>query len=156
MKERFCLMDAGLWINAPYLAFLGDNRDIDLMIAPDYGARNMFETLTLARDYAADVKKPFPEIDDKILKERDWPKDCYVFEGKEKEPTIVYMPLFNRRNCKDAEEVKAKMDQFSTFQFPYNKEKIESLLETVNANVKNNKGTLLKEINKVGHRREKK
>ncbi|KAE8283585.1 hypothetical protein D5F01_LYC18988 [Larimichthys crocea] len=155
MKERFCLMDAGLWINAPYLAFLGDKRDIDLTIAPDYSAGNMFETLTLARDYAAEVKKPFPEIDNKILKERDWPKDCYVFEGKE-EPTIVYMPLFNRRNCKDAEEVKAKMDKFSTFQRPYNKEKIESLLEIVKVNVKNNKGTLLKEINKAVRRKEKK
>ena len=58
------------------------------------------QTLTLARDYAAAVNKPFPEIDEKILEERDWPKDCYVFEGKEKEPTIVYMPLFNRNNCK--------------------------------------------------------
>ncbi|KAE8283591.1 hypothetical protein D5F01_LYC18994 [Larimichthys crocea] len=154
-NERFHLMDAGLLMNVPYPAFLGDKRDIDLIIAPDYSAGKAFETLTLARDYAAEVKKPFPEIDDKILKERDWPKDCYVFEGKE-EPTIVYMPLFNRRNCKDAEEVKAKMDEFSTFQRPYNKEQIESLLKIVKANVKNNKGTLLKEINKAVRRREKK
>ncbi|KAE8283572.1 hypothetical protein D5F01_LYC18975 [Larimichthys crocea] len=154
-NERFHLMDAGLLMNVPYPAFLGDKRDIDLIIAPDYSAGKAFETLTLARDYAAEVKKPFPEIDNKILKERDWPKDCYVFEGKE-EPTIVYMPLFNRRNCKDAEEVKAKMDEFSTFQRPYNKEQIESLLEIVKANVKNNKGTLLKEINKAVRRREKK
>ncbi|KAE8283582.1 hypothetical protein D5F01_LYC18985 [Larimichthys crocea] len=154
-NERFHLMDAGLLMNVPYPAFLGDKRDIDLIIAPDYSTGKAFETLTLARHYAAEVKKPFPEIDDKILKERDWPKDCYVFEGKE-EPTIVYMPLFNRRNCKDAEEVKAKMDEFSTFQRPYNKEQIESLLEIVKANVKNNKGTLLKEINKAVRRREKK
>ena len=33
------------------------------------------------------------------LEEREWPNDCYVFEGKEKEPTIIYMPLFNRQNC---------------------------------------------------------
>ncbi|TKS92368.1 Cytosolic phospholipase A2 gamma [Collichthys lucidus] len=143
-------------MNVPYPVFLGDKRDIDLIIAPDYSAGKVFETLTLARDYAAEVKKPFPEIDDKILKERDWPKDCYVFEGKEKEPTIVYMPLFNRRNCKDAEEVKAKMDQFSTFHRPYNKKHIESLLEIVKGNVKNNKGTLLKEINRVVRLREKK
>lgn len=58
------------------------------------------QTLTLARAYAAAVKKPFPTIDDKILEEKDWPRDCYVFEGKEKEPTIVFMPLFNRNNCK--------------------------------------------------------
>lgn len=59
-----------------------------------------FQTLTLAKKYALDKGKPFPEIDDQIMKEKDWPKDCYVFEGKEKEPTIVYMPLFNRANCK--------------------------------------------------------
>lgn len=58
------------------------------------------QTLTLARDYAAAVKKPFPKIDNKILEEKDWPRDCYVFEGKEKEPTIIFMPLFNRNNCK--------------------------------------------------------
>ncbi|TKS92367.1 Cytosolic phospholipase A2 zeta [Collichthys lucidus] len=155
-KERFHLMDAGLLMNVPYPVFLGEKRDIDLIIAPDYSAGKAFETLTLARDYAAEVKKPFPEIDDKILKERDCPNDCYVFEGKEKEPTIVYMPLFNRRNCKDAEEVKAKMDEFSTFHRPYNKEQIESLLEIVKANVTHNKGTLLKEINKAVRRREEK
>lgn len=58
------------------------------------------QTLTLARDYAAEVKKPFPELSNVVLEDRDWPRDCYVFEGTEKAPTIVYMPLFNRRNCK--------------------------------------------------------
>ncbi|XP_044037990.1 cytosolic phospholipase A2 gamma-like [Siniperca chuatsi] len=155
-NERFHLMDAGLLINVAYPSFLGDKRDIDLIIAPEYSAGNMFETLTLARDYAAEVKKPFPEIDDKILEERDWPKDCYVFEGKEKEPSIVYMPLFNRRNCKDAEEFKAKMEEFSTFQRPFNQEKIEFVLETAKANMKNNKETLLREINKAVLRRQQK
>uniref|UniRef100_A0A3B4H5S5 PLA2c domain-containing protein n=1 Tax=Pundamilia nyererei TaxID=303518 RepID=A0A3B4H5S5_9CICH len=99
-NERLQLIDAGLVINVPYPSFLGDKRDIDLIIAPEYSAGNMFETLTLARDYAAEMEKPFPEINDTILEDRDWPKDCYVLEGKEKEPTIIYMPLFNRRNCK--------------------------------------------------------
>uniref|UniRef100_A0A8C2ZQZ3 PLA2c domain-containing protein n=1 Tax=Cyclopterus lumpus TaxID=8103 RepID=A0A8C2ZQZ3_CYCLU len=94
-QERFHLVDAGLLINVAYPPFLGKKRDIDLIIAPEYSAGNMFEV-----DYAAAVKKPFPEIDDNILEERDWPKDCYVFEGKESEPSIIYMPLFNRRNCK--------------------------------------------------------
>ncbi|XP_051245084.1 cytosolic phospholipase A2 gamma [Dicentrarchus labrax] len=154
-QERFHLVDAGLLINVAYPSFLGDKRDIDLIIAPEYSAGNMFETLTLARDYAAEVKKPFPEIDDKILEERDWPNDCYVFEGKEKEPTIVYMPLFNRRNCKDAEEFKAKMEEFSTFQRPFSQEKIEFVLETAKFNIENNKETLLREINKAALRRHK-
>uniref|UniRef100_A0AAZ1XZC4 PLA2c domain-containing protein n=1 Tax=Oreochromis aureus TaxID=47969 RepID=A0AAZ1XZC4_OREAU len=88
LNESF-LIDAGLVINVPYPSFLGDKRDIDLIIAPEYSAGNMFE-----------MEKPFPEINDTILEDRDWPKDCYVLEGKEKEPTIIYMPLFNRRNCK--------------------------------------------------------
>uniref|UniRef100_A0A8D0D3P9 PLA2c domain-containing protein n=1 Tax=Sander lucioperca TaxID=283035 RepID=A0A8D0D3P9_SANLU len=93
---RFHLTDAGLLINVGYPSFLGEKRDIDLIIAPEYSAGNMFEV----QDYAAEVNKPFPEIDAKILEERDWPKGCYVLKGKEKEPTIVYMPLFNRHNCK--------------------------------------------------------
>ncbi|GLD61286.1 cytosolic phospholipase A2 gamma-like isoform X1 [Lates japonicus] len=155
-KERLHLVDAGLLINVAYPPFLGDKRDIDLMIAPEYSAGNMFETLTLARDYATEVRKPFPEIDNKILEERDWPKDCYVFEGKEKEPTIIYMPLFNRQNCKDAEEFKARMEEFSTFQRPFSQEKIEFVLETVKANMKNNKDTLVREINKATLRRQNK
>ncbi|TKS92366.1 Cytosolic phospholipase A2 gamma [Collichthys lucidus] len=154
-KEHLQLIDAGLMLNLPYPPFLGGKRDADLLIALDYGSDKAFKTLTLARDYAAEVKKPFPEIDDKILEERDWPKDCYVFEGKEKEPTIVYMPLFNRRNCKDAQKVKAKMEEFYTFQLPFSQEKIELVLEMAKANVKNNKETLLREINKAALRRHK-
>ncbi|KAI3360307.1 hypothetical protein L3Q82_014614 [Scortum barcoo] len=156
LKESFHLVDAGMLINVAYPSFLGDKRDIDLIIAPEYSAGNIFETVTLARDYAAEVGKPFPMIDSKILEERDWPKDCYVFEGKEKEPTIVYMPLFNRQNCKDGEEVKARMEEFSTFQRPFNQEKIEFLLETAKTNMKNNKETLLREINKAVLRRQNK
>uniref|UniRef100_A0A672G380 Cytosolic phospholipase A2 gamma-like n=1 Tax=Salarias fasciatus TaxID=181472 RepID=A0A672G380_SALFA len=99
MEERFQLVDAGALINVGYPPFLGDKRDIDLIIAPEYSAGDMFEVL----DYAAKVKKPFPVIDDRILEDRDWPKDCYVFDGKENEPTIIYMPLFNRHNCKGLE-----------------------------------------------------
>ncbi|CAK6983849.1 cytosolic phospholipase A2 gamma-like [Scomber scombrus] len=155
-KDILHLVDAGLMLNVGYPSFLGDKRDIDLIIAPESSAGNMFETLTLARDYAATLKKPFPEIGEEILEDREWPNDCYVFEGKEKEPTIVYMPLFNRRNCKDAEEFKAKMEEFSTFQRPYNREKIEFLLETAKTNMKNNKETLLREINKAALRRQNK
>ncbi|XP_038565778.1 cytosolic phospholipase A2 gamma-like [Micropterus salmoides] len=156
LKENLQLIDAVVMLNVPYPPFLGDKRDVDLIIAPDYGGDDTFKTLTLARDYAAAVKKPFPEIDDKILEERDWPKDCYVFEGKGKEPSIIYMPLFNRKNCKDAEEFKAKTEEFSTFHLPFSQEKTESLLEIAKANIKNNKETLLREINKAVLRRRSK
>lgn len=154
LKETIYLIDAGFVVNVPYPSFLGDRRDIDLIIAPEYSAGDMFETLTLARDYAATVKKPFPEVDEKILEEKDWPRECYVFEGKGKEPTIVFMPLFNRNNTKDAEEYKAKMEEFSTFQRPFNQEKIKFLVETAKANMKNNKETLLQEIRKAVVRRQ--
>uniref|UniRef100_A0A8C2ZT58 PLA2c domain-containing protein n=1 Tax=Cyclopterus lumpus TaxID=8103 RepID=A0A8C2ZT58_CYCLU len=147
-KEHLQLIDAGLMLNMPYPPFLGEKRDADLLIALDYGANGTFQTLTLAREYAVAVNKPFPEINDKILEETDWPKDCYVFEGKKKEPTIVYMPLFNRHNCK------AKMEEFSTFQLPFSQEKIEFLLEMAKANIKNNKETLLREIHKAVIRRQ--
>ena len=155
-KEQFHLVDAGLMINVAYPPFLGEKRDIDLIIVLENSAGTMFETLTLAREYAAELKKPFPEIDDKVLEEREWPKDCYVFEGKEKEPTIVYMPLFNRRNCHDAEEINAKMEEFRAFQLPFSETKIKFVLETAEANMKNNKETLLREINKAVLRRENK
>ncbi|KAM6965854.1 cytosolic phospholipase A2 gamma-like [Tautogolabrus adspersus] len=158
-EESFHLMDAGLLSNVPYQSFLGDKRDIDLIIALDYSARSepgakVQIGLTLDRDYAAELKKPFPEIDEKILEEeKDWPKDCYVFEGKEKEPTIVLMPLFNRKNCKDKEEVKKEMDKYCTFHRPYSQDQIESLMETAKENMKRNKETLLREFKKAAERR---
>ncbi|KAM4635750.1 cytosolic phospholipase A2 gamma-like [Polymixia lowei] len=155
-KEQIHLIDAGVMLNMPYPPFLGDKRDVDLIIALEYSAGNSFETLTQARDYAANVKKPFPEIDDKVLEEKDWPKDCYVFQGEQNQPTIIYMPLFNRQNCQDPEELKAKMEEYSTFQLPFSQEKTEFLLETAKTNMKNNRDIILGEINKaVLHRQNK-
>lgn len=54
----------------------------------------------------------------------------------------------------DAEEYKAKMEEFSTFQPPFNQEKIEFLLETAKTNLKNNKEILLREIRKAILRRQ--
>ncbi|XP_007568399.1 cytosolic phospholipase A2 gamma [Poecilia formosa] len=155
-KEEFHLIDAGLLINMAYPSFLGEKRDIDLIIAPESSAGTMFETLILARNYAAEVNKPFPQIDDKILEESNWPKDCYVFEGKEKEPTIIYMPLFNQQNCKDAEEVRERMKEFATFRLPFSEEKINFLLETAKTNMKNNKEIVLREMRKAVLRRMRK
>ncbi|CAJ1076668.1 cytosolic phospholipase A2 gamma-like isoform X2 [Xyrichtys novacula] len=152
-KEHLQLIDAGVMINVPFPPFLGEKRDVDLLIALDYGADKTFTTLTQARDYAAELKKPFPEIDEEVLEERDWPKDLYVFEGTEKAPTIVYMPLFNRNNCRDAEEVEAKMEEFATFQLPFGGKKMQFLLETVKENMRKNREVLLREINKAAERK---
>uniref|UniRef100_H2V5W4 PLA2c domain-containing protein n=1 Tax=Takifugu rubripes TaxID=31033 RepID=H2V5W4_TAKRU len=136
--EIFYLIDAGLWMNVPYPPFLGAKRDIDLIIAPDFSAGEVFEVQL--------------NIDDQI-KEKDWPKDCYVFEGKEKEPTIVYMPLFNRANCRDAKELLAKMKKFCTFQLPYNKDMMNELLDIARDNIKRNKTILVREMEKAIQRR---
>ncbi|XP_059205066.1 cytosolic phospholipase A2 gamma-like [Centropristis striata] len=154
--ERLHLVDAGFLVNVAYPSFLGDKRDIDLIIAPEYSAGVMFETLTLARDYAAQLNKSFPEIDDKMLQERDWPRDIYVLEGKDNQMTVIFMPLFNRNNCKDAAEVKARMEEFSTFQRPFSQQKINFVLETAKANIKNNKQTIMTEVYKASVRRHSK
>lgn len=153
-QQHLHLMDAGMLVNVGYPSFLGERRDIDLLIAPEYSAGNMFETLTLARDYAAEVQKPFPPLDDRVLEEeKDWPRDCYVFEGNATTPTIVFMPLFNRNNCKDAAEWAQKMDQFHTFQKGFSPDMIQYLLDTAKENMRNCKDVLVREINKALQRR---
>lgn len=46
------------------------------------------------------------------------------------------------------------MEEFSTFQPPFNQEKVEFLLEKAKANMKNNKETLLREMRKAALRRQ--
>ena len=48
------------------------------------------------------------------------------------------------------------MEEYSTFQRAFTQDKIEFVLETAKANVKNNKEILLREINKAILRRHKK
>lgn len=53
----------------------------------------------------------------------------------------------------DAAEVRARMTEYATFQLPFDQEKIDFLLETARANLRNNRETLLREINKAALRR---
>ena len=48
------------------------------------------------------------------------------------------------------------MEEFRAFQLPFSETKIKFVLETAEANMKNNKETLLREINKAVLRRENK
>ncbi|CAL8271758.1 unnamed protein product [Lota lota] len=153
-SKQLHLIDSALSINVPYPPFLGEKRDIDLLIVPEFSAGEMFETLTLARDYAAAVGKPFPVIDDQVLKDKDWPKDFYVFPGEHDQPTIIFMPLFNRKNCKDEAEVQARMVQYSTFRPPFSQENMTALQEMASANIKNNKDAIVKEIQNAVVRRQ--
>ncbi|CAL8283326.1 unnamed protein product [Boreogadus saida] len=150
--ENLQLVDAGPLLNSPYPPFLGPRRDVDLIISLDFSLGKSMESLTLARDYAVEVGKPFPVINDTVLEEMDWPRDFYVFPGGRSAPTIVYMPLFNQRNCRDAAEVKSKMAEYTTLQFPYNQKKIAGLLKIAMDNMKNNKNKLMLEMHSASVR----
>ncbi|XP_030234413.1 cytosolic phospholipase A2 gamma-like [Gadus morhua] len=152
--ENLQLVDAGLFLNSPYPPFLGARRDVDLIISLDFSLGQSLESLTLARDYAVEVGKPFPVIDDTVLEEMDWPRDFYVFPGGRSAPTIVYMPLFNQRNCRDAAEVKSKMAEYTTVQMPYNQKKIAGLLKIAMDNMKNNKNKLMLEMHSAAVRKQ--
>ncbi|CAL8305378.1 unnamed protein product [Merluccius merluccius] len=152
-KEHIHLVDPGMLLNSPYPPFLGPRRDVDLIISLDFSLGESLKSLIRARDYAAEVHKPFPLVDDEVLEDDAWPKDFYVFPGELSQPTIVYMPLFNQRNCRDAAEVTAKMAEYTTVHLPYNKEQIAALLKIAMANLKNNKHNLLIEINKAAVRK---
>ena len=54
----------------------------------------------------------------------------------------------------DAQVFKAKMEEFSTFQRPFSEENIKAVFDMAAANMKNNKETLLREINKALFRRQ--
>ena len=56
------------------------------------------QTLKEARDYAATIKRPFPNIDFENLDPHS-PESFYVFE-EEGKPTVIHIPLFNMDNCK--------------------------------------------------------
>lgn len=42
-QENFNLVDGGLLLNTPFPSFLGEKREIDLIIAPEYSAFEVFE-----------------------------------------------------------------------------------------------------------------
>ena len=99
-----------------------------------------------------------------------------MFEGQPSDPTIIYMPLFNMQNFKGIsshsmlsfslcilgclmclilmflimslgeEEIKKEMVEHTTFVLSYIVEKMYHLLEKASANMRNNKGTILREI----------
>lgn len=43
LKEHLQLIDASVMLNMPFPPFLGEKRDVDLLIALDYGAGGTFE-----------------------------------------------------------------------------------------------------------------
>ncbi|XP_038831810.1 cytosolic phospholipase A2 gamma-like [Salvelinus namaycush] len=146
-KEKIHLIDAGLKINSPYPPILRTERDVDLIISLDFSAGDPFETVFSAKQYADELKLPFPPVKESVRKEKDHPQDCYVFQGRRpEEPTIMHMPLFNLQNCQDEEEIKKEREKYTTFQQPYGVPEIDHLLEKAKDNLKNNRDRILGQI----------
>nr|XP_055054199.1 cytosolic phospholipase A2 gamma-like [Misgurnus anguillicaudatus] len=84
---------------------------------------------------------PFPEVN---IPPADNPKDFYVFEGNEKAPTVIHIPLFNTVNCGD--DIEEWRERYYTIQHPYGPDMIDPLLDVVGKNITNNKEKLVDEI----------
>ncbi|XP_029610728.1 cytosolic phospholipase A2 gamma-like [Salmo trutta] len=114
-KEKIHLVDAGLKINSPYPPVLRTSREVDLIISLDFSEGDPFETVFSAKQYADELKLPFPPVKESVRKEKEHPQDCYVFEGRRpEEPTIMHSPLFNLRNCQGEEEIKKEREKYTT------------------------------------------
>ncbi|XP_055757067.1 cytosolic phospholipase A2 zeta-like [Salvelinus fontinalis] len=146
-KEKIHLVDAGLKINSPYPPVLRTSREVDLIISLDFSAGDPFETVFSAKQYADELKLPFPPVKESVRKEKDHPQDFYVFEGRRpEEPTVMHMPLFNLRNCQGEEEIKTERDKYTTFQQHYGASEIDHLLKKAKDNLKNNRDRILEQI----------
>eukprot|EP00063_Salmo_salar_P036823 XP_014011658.1 PREDICTED: cytosolic phospholipase A2 gamma-like [Salmo salar] len=136
-----------LKMNSPYPPILRPSREVDLIISLDFSEEDPFETVFSSKQYADELKLPFPPVDERMREEKDHPQDCYVFEGQlPKQPTIMHMPLFNLQNCQDEQEIKKESEKYTTFQQPYSAPMIEHLLEKAKANMRNNRDRILGQI----------
>ncbi|RXN10631.1 cytosolic phospholipase A2 gamma-like protein [Labeo rohita] len=91
-------IDAGLLLNSPYFSVLREERHIELIISLDFSEGDPFMTVRDAAEMCKKLKIAFPEINipsEEVKK----PKDFYVFEGQNKTPTVIHIPLFNVVNC---------------------------------------------------------
>ncbi|XP_076146361.1 cytosolic phospholipase A2 gamma-like [Alosa pseudoharengus] len=161
VPEKMCkedtmhLIDAGLFLNSPYPSVLREARDVDIIVSFDFSEISPFKSLEGAWHYAAANQRAFPDIDFKALKpESDCPKSFYVFE-EEGKPTVIHIPLFNIKNCKDEATIQQEWRKYATFQMTYrDKKKIDHLADLAAENV--NRDGILKEIRKAAERRKAK
>ncbi|XP_062400275.1 cytosolic phospholipase A2 zeta-like isoform X2 [Sardina pilchardus] len=152
-RHTLHLIDAGLFLNSPYPSVLREAREVDIIVSFDFTEKEPFKTLEGAKDYADANHIPFPKIDVNEH-ERVCPKSFYVFE-EEGKPTVIHIPLFNVKNCKDEATIKQEWDEYDTFRWTYrDKEKIGHLVDLAAANV--NRDDILKEIRKAAERRKAK
>ncbi|KAK9957850.1 hypothetical protein ABG768_012054 [Culter alburnus] len=147
-EEKRHYVDAGIDINSPFLPVLRKERHIDIILSLDFSETDPFKSLIKTVDMCKGLHIDFPEVPNDLDDERDDPKDFYVFEGPNA-PTVIHIPLFNKTNCGDKEEIGKWRKTYKTFQLPYDKKMIDDLLEKAGMNIKDNKEKLLTEIQKV-------
>ncbi|XP_048058392.1 cytosolic phospholipase A2 gamma-like isoform X4 [Megalobrama amblycephala] len=147
-EEKRHYVDAGIDINSPFLPVLRKERHIDIILSLDFSETDPFKSLIKTVDMCKDLHIDFPEVPNDLDDERDDPKDFYVFEGPNA-PTVIHIPLFNKMNCGDKEEIGKWRKTYKTFQLPYDSKMIYDLLEKAGMNIKDNKEKLLTEIQKV-------
>ncbi|XP_057175914.1 cytosolic phospholipase A2 gamma-like isoform X3 [Triplophysa rosa] len=146
-SEKRDFVDAGLLLNAGYISVLRQERDVDLIISLDFSEGDPFLTVKTAAELCKNLNIPFTEVD-VPSEDSTTPKDFYVFEGHEKAPSVIHIPLFNTVNC-GADKVEEWRGKYSTFQLSYSAEMIDDLLEVAGKNITNNKEKLVKEIRKI-------
>ncbi|XP_039605447.1 cytosolic phospholipase A2 gamma-like [Polypterus senegalus] len=135
-KEFVSLVDAGLAINCAYPLMLHPKRKVDVIISLDYSDGDIFETLTLAKEFAKENHLHFPSVN----KEDKQPEDCSVYSDTST-PTVIHMPLFNKVNKNEA-----TIDNYPTLKSGYTQEEVDKLLKIAKENVTRNKEKILKAI----------
>ncbi|XP_072471544.1 cytosolic phospholipase A2 gamma-like [Notamacropus eugenii] len=141
------LMDAGLAINSAYPLVLPPVRNSDIILSFDFSEGDPFETIKATEKYCKTHHIPFPSVDDsKLDQEAKAPSDFYIFKG-EKAPVVMHFPLFNKVNCGSEEDIKRKKETYKTFRLTsYSDKEVCELLDLSKANIRNNKGPILKKI----------
>ncbi|XP_061467329.1 cytosolic phospholipase A2 beta-like isoform X2 [Rhineura floridana] len=96
VEKSLCLIDIGYFINNSGQPLLKPERNVDILIALDYGINSGFQQTEMMAKYCEVQGIPFPKVD--ITEEdRKNPKECYVFsdEDNPKAPILLYFPLVN-------------------------------------------------------------
>ncbi|XP_067391426.1 cytosolic phospholipase A2 gamma-like isoform X2 [Emydura macquarii macquarii] len=140
------LVDAGIAINCAFPLVLRPDRKVKLILSFDYGPFEPFKAIKQAAKYCKENRIPFPEVDEKLLQDKDNPSDCYIFRG-DGAPTVMHFPLFNKVNC--PAYVKEWIVKFTIIRFVYNEGDVNKLLQAARLNVSNNKDKILQEIKHI-------
>ncbi|XP_068136361.1 cytosolic phospholipase A2 gamma-like [Hyperolius riggenbachi] len=158
-KKEISLVDAGLFINAPYPLMLPPHRNVDLILSVDFSSGDPFATLSKTAEYCKEHKIPFPNVEIKETSKQENEKGeiipldcCYIFEGDGKgAPTVMHFPLFNNQTCEG--KVTEMADSYSTFKLNYEEPELEKLLEVAKKNVEESYKKIAEKLRQLVERR---